>query len=368
MKGHAKSSKVCSRLITFIGVSALVLMLAIGLAGCSNGGNSSDTSSDVDSKYADLEPVTLLMADSAAKGAAGNIWCQEFADQVNEITGGKLTIDYHGTGELGGDTDLIRQAQSNDIQIVSCQPAPMVSFIPEVAVFDLPMAFTNYDGSQINEVVNGDNDFTNGLQTSFEEAGLHNLGWLQNTTYRETTSNKPLNTIDDFKALQIRTMENANHMAFWRAIGAEPTPLAWAEVYFALQNGTVDAQENGIDTCAGASLQEVQKYLAMTNHIIYINNMSINKEAWDSLDPAYQDALNQAFQQSVEVMQPKMIELQEQQIKTLTDGGMEVVEYDQSFFDNILANNDVQALYKDISSQTNGLSDTMLAELEKTKA
>lgn len=66
-------------------------------------------------------------------------------------------------------------------------------------------------------------------------------------------------------------------------------------------------------------------------------------------------------------MQPKMLELQEQQIKTLTDGGMEVIEYDQSFFDNILANKQVQALYQDISEQTGGLSDTMVAELEKTK-
>ena len=139
-----------------------------------------------------------------------------------------------------------------------------------------------------------------------------------------------------------------------------------AEVYFALQNGTVDAQENAIDTCAGSSLQEVQDYLAMTNHILYANNISINKEAWDSLDPAYQEALTQAVNQAIEVMKPKMLEMQEQQLQTLTDGGMEVIEYDQSFFDGILANEQVQALYTDISGQTDGLSDTLVAELQKT--
>ena len=145
------------------------------------------------------------------------------------------------------------------------------------------------------------------------------------------------------------------------------SPLAWAEVYFALQNGTVDAQENAIDTCAGSSLQEVQDYLAMTNHILYANNISINKEAWDSLDPAYQEALTQAVNQAIEVMKPKMLEMQDEQLKTLTDGGMEVIEYDQSFFDNILANEQVQALYTDISGQTEGLSDTLVTELQKTK-
>lgn len=358
-------SKALNKFLAFIGVSALALVLAMGLTGCSSD-SSSDSSSGGNDAYADLEPVTLILADSTAADSAGNLLGQEIANQANEITGGKLTIDCHGTGELGGDTDLIRQEQSNDIQMVICQPAPMVSFVPDMAVFDLPMAFSTYNADQIETVLNGDNEFTQGLQASFEEAGLHNLGFLQNGTFRETTSNKALNTIEEFSALQIRTMENSNHMAFWQAIGAEPTPLAWAEVYFALQNGTVDAQENAIDTCAGSSLQEVQDYLCMTNHILYANNISINKEAWDSLDPAYQEALTQAISQAIDVMKPKMLEMQDQQLQTLTDGGMEVIEYDQSFFDGILANEQVQALYTDISGQTDGLSDTLVAELQKT--
>ena len=104
----------------------------------------------------------------------------------------------------------------------------------------------------------------------------------------------------------------------------------------------------------------------MTNHILYANNISINKEAWDSLDPAYQEALTQAISQALDVMKPKMLEMQDQQLQTLTDGGMEVIEYDQSFFDGILANEQVQALYTDISGQTDGLSDTLVAELQKT--
>ena len=70
-------------------------------------------------------------------------------------------------------------------------------------------------------------------------------------------------------------------MAFWTAIGAEPTPLAWSEVYFALQSGTIDAQENAADTCVGANLNEVQKYLACTNHILYLNQICINKDVYD---------------------------------------------------------------------------------------
>ena len=137
-----------------------------------------------------------------------------------------------------------------------------------------------------------------------------------------TTANKELNTLADFKALQIRTMNNSNHMAFWTAIGAEPTPLAWSEVYFALQSGTIDAQENAADTCVGANLNEVQKVLACTNHILYANQMTINKEAYDSLDPAYQAALNQAVTEALAELRPQLSEIDEQNKQTLVDKGM----------------------------------------------
>lgn len=83
-----------------------------------------------------------------------------------------------------------------------------------------------------------------------------------------------LDTLDAFKGLQIRTMENQNHMAFWSALGAAPTPLAWPEVYISLQNGTIVAQENAADTCMTSNFQEVQKYLNFTNHILYLNQIT----------------------------------------------------------------------------------------------
>jgi len=238
----------------------------------SNGTSSGNTAgaatdkaaSDIDtSEYGNLDPVELVLADSAAKGAAGSTFDELVAIKVSEITGGQLTIDTHLNGELGNDTDLLRQMQNGDIDIVGCQIAPMVSFIPELAIFDLPMVFAKHDGDKIDAVLNGDSKTRATLDTAYETAGMHLLGVLQNATYRLTTANVNLETLGDFKALQIRTMENSNHMAFWTAIGAEPTPLAWAEVYFALQSGTIDAQENAADTIVGANLSEVQSCLAL---------------------------------------------------------------------------------------------------------
>lgn len=315
--------------------------------------------------YAELDAVELIGADSTGKGAAGQIFGELVASNVAEITGGKLTIDYHPNGDLGGDADLLRQAQDGDIDIVVCQTAPVVNFIPEMAVFDLPMVFAKYDGAVIDKVLNGENEFSAALRGAYEAAGYHLLGFMQNATYRLTTANEDLSTLDAFAGLQIRTMENTNHMAFWTAIGAEPTPLAWAEVYFALQSGTIDAQENAADTCVGANFQEVQKYLTCTNHILYANQILINDASYKALDPAYQAALDQAVADALAVMNPQLEQIDLDNKKVLTDGGMTLVEYDAAFYDSILALEGVQALYKEIDeNQVNGLGTLLQAALE----
>jgi len=345
---------------------ALASVIALSLAACGSSESPSENSAsaEIDSVYAGLDAVELIGADSTGKGAAGQLFGELVAAKVDEITGGQLTIDYHPNGDLGNDEDLIRQMQANDIQLVVCQTAPTVSFIPEMAVFDLPMAFSKYDGDKIDEVLNGNSDFRNQLENAYENAGLKYLGILQNATYRLTTSNVELNTLADFKGLQIRTMSNSNHMAFWTAIGAEPTPLAFSELYFALQSGIIDAEENAADTIVGSNFNEVQKVLACTNHILYANQICINKEAYDDLAPAYQSALNQAVKEALEEMRPLLADIDAENKKILTQSGMTMIEYDNSFFDEILSLDAVKKLSSDINAQAGGLGSTLAEALE----
>ena len=369
MKDNALKNK--RLMLLFAAVAAMVIAMA-GLAGC--GGNSAPSSSAADSgsaaadaagDYADLEPVTLIAADSASPGSAGNLWAELFAEKLEAITGGQMKVDYHGAGELGGDVDVLTQAQANDVQIFTCQPAPMVAFIPELATFDLPMVFATYDSDQIESVLNGDNEFTQGLQEAYGKAKMYNLGWLQDATYRQATSNKELRTLEDFKGWQIRTMENKNHMAFWTALGAEPTPLAFSEVYISLQNGTIEGEENATDTVVGNSLQEVQKYLAKTNHLLYANAMVISKQCWDGLTDEQKATIEQAVQEATAEIAPTLGQLDADSTKKMQDDGVEVIEYDDSFFQAVQDNADVQKLNEDIDGQCGGLLTTLKDELAK---
>ena len=345
-------------------IMALAMIASLAACGGSEESAAPAAESEESGVYAGLDPVELISADSTGKGAAGQVFHEYVVQRVSEITGGKLTIDYHPNAELGGDADLLRQMQSGDIDIVVCQTAPMVSFIPEMAVFDLPMVFSKYDGDTIDSVLNGDGEFNAKLSEAYEAAGYHLLGFLQNATYRLTTANTELATLEDFERLQIRTMENSNHMAFWTAIGAEPTPLAWPEVYFALQSGTIDAQENAADTCVGANFQEVQKYLACTNHILYANQICINSDSYAALAPEYQAALQQAVEEAIAYMRPQLADIDAENKQVLVDGGMTLIEYDAEFYDSILQLDAVKALYEEIdNNQINGLGALLVSEL-----
>lgn len=340
---------------------SLLLMAAMTMTLAACGGTDEPVPApEGEGPYAHLAPVELVGADSTGKDAAGQLFGELVTEKLAEITGGKLTMDYHPNGDLGGDADLLRQAQNNDIQIVVCQTAPVVSFIPEMAVFDLPMVFAKYDGAAIDKVLNGeDSEFKTKLNEAYEAAGFRLLGILQNATYRLTTADRELKDLSSFDGLQIRTMENSNHMDFWTAIGAAPTPLAWAEVYFSLQSGAIDAQENAADTCVGANFQEVQKYLACTNHILYANQICISKEAYDALDPAYQAALEQAVSEALAEMAPRLTDIDAQNKQVLADGGMTIIEYDDAFYDAVLALDGVKVLYERLDEEIGGLGTTL---------
>ena len=310
-----------------------------------------------------LEPVVLIGADNAGVGAAAQLYGELITEKVKEITGGKLTIEYYPNSQLGNDQELQGQMLAGDIDFVICQTAQTVSFVPEVAIFDLPMVFAKYDAETIDYALNK-SEFTDKINEAYKAKNMYCLHFLQGGTFRETTSNKNIQSIEDFNGLKIRTMENKNHMAFWQAMGAAPTPLPWPEVYISLQQGLVGAQENATDTCVGANLQEVQDYLIMTHHILYCNQFLINAGKFDSLDPLYQEALQQAVDEAAVEIEAKLAQVNLDNKQILIDGGMELVEFDASFIDQVL--DKAKGVYDSIGAAIGqDYVDSLLNALEK---
>jgi tripartite ATP-independent transporter DctP family solute receptor len=346
----------------------LAAAMAVFGSACNSEGETAQpgAASESTGDFADLDAVVLKGGDNAGVGAAATLFGELLAEKVAEITDGKLTIEYYPQGVQGNDQELQGLMLAGDMDFVICQTAQTVNFVPEVAIFDLPMSFAKYDAATIDKALNN-SAFTEKMQEAYKANGMYCLHFLQGATFRETTSNKAIRTIEDFAGLKIRTMENANHMAFWSAMGASPTPLAWGEVYLSLQQGLIEAHENATDTSYGNNLHEVQDYLVMTHHILYCNEFLINADKFDSLDPAYQEALNQAIKEAAAVIEAQLAEIDQTNKEALVEGGMELIEFDASFIDQVLEKS--VPVYESISEQIGEELVTLLqTELEAAAA
>lgn len=343
----------------------LIFVMVFALAACGGNTKAPATEDTGNGDYANLDPIVLKYANGAALGAAGDLWGVEFNKAVEDITGGKITVDYFPNSQLGVDSETQTQMLGGDIDIVSCQPAQTTSFVPQVGVFDLPLVFAKYDAATIDKALN-DSEFTVAINKAYGEAGMISLGFLQGATFREMTSNVKIETIDDFNGVRIRTMDSKYHLAFWEALGANPTPLAFTELYMSLQQGVVDAQENANDTNASSNFFEVQKYLVNTHHILYMNQFLINKSKFDSLDPLYQDAIKEAVAVATSVIAPQMAEINSKNKQILIDKGMESLEFEPAFYDEMIAKS--QSVYTLIRTELgDDIVDALINSLEASK-
>lgn len=262
-------------------------------SGGSNGGASTATTTEIVDDTTGLkipcEPIELSMGCSGTvEGTIMGDALDKYLAELKEWTDGNFVINFYPSGQLGGDVELIEGAQMGSVDIFNGAPTSQVGLIPELAVLDISGLYDNVD--DCNSVLNG--GFTDLIEPYYNNAGLHVLGMFA-TDFRITSSNDPINSMDDLKGLNIRTQENKYHMEFWRQLGANPTPLAFGELYIALQQHMMDAQENPWASYVGAKLCEVQNYMTFTNHIPFVSTYIMNNAKYQSLSDAQKQALNQ---------------------------------------------------------------------------
>ena len=344
----------------FLALSLALAMCLAMLTGCGGGNDAAtDDGGSTDDAAPGTPEVTWVASCANADDHPAVQGVHKFAELVEEKSGGRMHIDVFANAQLASDRDCIEGMQMNTIQSGIMVSSALAGFTDELLVFDLPFLFEN--SAQGQAVC--DSDVGQQILGTLEDIGIKGLGWMEYGMRNITNSVRPIEKPEDLQGIKIRTMENQNHMAFWSALGAAPTPLAWPEVYISLQNGTIDAQENAADTCMTSNFQEVQKYLNFTNHILYLNQIIINNDKFNSLDPLYQDALTQAVEEAIAELRPALTELDKSSKDTLAAGGMEMVEYAPEFYDEILNLQGVQDLYTKIDGEVDGLGTILQDEL-----
>lgn len=300
-----------------ISIILVLSMLLMTLAGC--GGDNVDTSGN--DKNGSGQSYSFELAMDSPEDTVTYLFGKKFADLVDEKSNGRIKITVYSSGQLGGDREICESVQNGDIAFVVQNTAPQVNFVPELAVFDLPNLFANAEVAR--KVLDG--PFFDTIAEKYEENNIKLLGYADQS-FRVMTTNKKIETIEDFRGQKIRTMENPYHLEYWQSLGANPTPMAFAEVYLGLQQGTIDAQENPYEVIVANKFYEQQKYVVNTNHLIHLISLITNVQLFNDLSEGDQQIILEAAEEA-KVWAREQADLRvEDRTNTILENGAEIVD------------------------------------------
>lgn len=204
----------------------------------------------------------------------------KFGEIVEERTGGSIEVQIYTGGVLGGDRELLEGMQINTIQGATISPGPVGQFAPNFNVFELPFLFP--DEEKAYKILDG--PIGQGALAELEEQNIIGLNYWENGFRQLTNNRRKVESLEDIRGLNIRTLENTIHLDIWKKLGSNPTPININETYVALDQGLVNAQENAIGNVVSENFYEVQKYLTQTNHIYNPSIFMVSKIFWDNLN------------------------------------------------------------------------------------
>ena len=257
-----------------------------------------------------------------------NLGLVKMGELINEKTNGAVKLDVFGNSQLGGERDLIEGLQLGSVQVTCVSTAPLSGFTDMFLVFDLPFIFETTE--QARAVM--DSEVGEQILHSVDEQGLVGLAWFENGFRNVTNNVKPVTVPDDLKGIKIRTMENPIHMAAFKIMGADPTPMAMGDVFTALQQGTIDAEENPVPIVETNKFYEVQKYISMTGHLFSPAPVFIGKDYFESLPAEYQDAIKEAADEATPYQREQIDEQNVSGLESLKSNGMEANEVEKAPF------------------------------------
>ena len=230
---------------------------------------------------------TMKIASDTAPDHHYNVGAKKFADLITERTNGRIDFKIYPAGQLGkGEREITEGLQQGAIDLQVTSTGPLGGFSQSIIILDFPYLFRDFD--HVDLVMDG--AIGRKLLNDFEKANIKALAFWENG-FRHLTNNKmPVKNVDDGKGLKIRTMENKVHLAAWKTAGLNPTPMAWGEVFTALQQRVIDGQENPIAVIYSSKLWDAgQKYFSFTAHVYSPAPLLMSKKKFDAMSKEDQE-------------------------------------------------------------------------------
>jgi tripartite ATP-independent transporter DctP family solute receptor len=271
--------------------------------------------------------VTLKLGHLANEQNTWHKASLKFSEEVARLTHGRIEVQVFPNESLGKEIDLINGMQLGTVDMTITGES-LQNWAPLAALLAIPYAYDSLE--HMDEVASGEIGKAVEQQIT-EKARIRPLAYFARGP-RDLTSNTPIKTPDDLKNLKMRVPNVPLFMDVWKALGAQPTPMAFSEVFTSLQNGTISAQENPLALIKSANFNEVQKYVNRTEHVRSWIYLTISNITWDKLTDADRQAIQQAAK-TAQAYERKLFLADEKQLEEdLKAGGMTFVDVDQKAF------------------------------------
>lgn len=225
-----------------------------------------------------------------ADGTPLDVGAKRFAEIVNKKSGGKITVNVYSNSALGDNRSMIESLQRGTLDFCLPAVANLAAFTSSTKLFDLPFLFNS--NKHAEHVLDG--EIGQNILKALTSKGLIGLSWWVQGWRELSTKNKAVHYPGDMRGQKIRVQDNEIHIAFWNELGASATTMAYSELFTALQQGVVDAQENPVSNIKLSGFGEVQGYIIKTDHIYDPVPIIMSKKTWDKLDPTVQAIVKEA--------------------------------------------------------------------------
>ena len=277
---------------------------------------------------------TMKMNISITQNSHYGVAIDAFAKEVEQRTSGRYKVQNFYSGALGAERESIEGVQLGTLDLTMTSTGPVPNFVPEVAILDIPFLFRDYAHARGTL----DGPIGQEMLQKFQSKGLVALAWGENGFRHMTNNKRPVNVPEDLKGLKMRTMENPIHIQAYKQFGILPTPMAFTEVFTALQQGTVDGQENPLSVISAGKLGQVQKHISLTGHVYSPALILMSKVKFDKLSPADKQAFMDAAKEAVKANRARIDDDERKVVAELKGLGMTVVEsVDKAKFQAALA-------------------------------
>ena len=264
-----------------------------------------------------------IIATSVGEDTVNGLIITKFKELIEEASSGAITVELYQAGAMGGDKEIMAGLTTGSVDFVCVTTSNLCLVCPQAAVFDTPYLFDDIETARVVLP-----EFLPEFNPYAEACGVHILGF-SDLGLRIMTSNKEVRTIDDFKGLKVRTMENKYMMQFINLLGGSATPTDFSEVYLALQQGTVDAQSNAVELTVSSKFYEPQKYLLMTNHEAHIINFLMSNDLYVSLPDDVRSLVDDCSAKAVAYGNEQTAERYTERLAFLADN-LIVINYDEA--------------------------------------